>query len=781
MIGRNDSELYMVKNNLQSVELDASFRLIHTPEELHLSLEKFRPHVLLYLSDSDRSGIDTSLNITDSFDDKLPFIIIKTLPDAEEPDLSDNKRVSVCTLKDDTVSLLFLIKDSLKDRIDDQLLEKFDDMVRLAFKRLMIGTGSAHIGIWHLYLDTGVLYWDSRMYELYNVSPEDFSCAFEAWEHCVHPDDIEQAKKELNEAVGGLEGFHTMFRILWPDGQIRYIEAHCEVLKDPDGHPVSMIGANWDITELRNAEIESDENKDKYRLLADNTIDCIWIMDMDLKFLYVNKAIYDLLGYRPEEWVGTNLRDYCAPEDFQTMHGIIVEAIGRLPENKPVTFESYMINRNDEKVPLQIIGKVILDENGVPFRLQGTTRNITEIKVAEKDLAQSEDRYMRLFKTMSQGVIYYNSQGEVISVNPAAERILSMDATGLSSVYFTDPFWDLVNEKGEKIGPDECPVLRAIRSGKGINDVVLGILNAKDRKRRWLNVNIIVEFKDNKKNPFQFYITFEDITSQKQTEKSLARAKLNAELANRAKTEFIASMSHELRTPLNSIIGFSDVLLAGYAGSIDPKKKKYLSNINNSGKHLLSVINGILDIGKIEAGKMDIVYEYIFVKDLIGEMESILKPLADASNVVLHVNMDPGVSYLKADQVKLKQILYNLIGNAIKFSENGGVVCLDISTTEKEMLFKVTDEGIGIKKEDLDRIFEPFTQLDSFLSRKYSGTGLGLSLVRSFLEMQGGTIRVESEPGKGSEFTFTLPLKADQANCGHETQTDTGRGLGIRE
>ncbi len=772
LMGQDDSDMYIIKNNLQSVGINASFRMVHTQNELLSGLQEYKPDVVLYLMCRDDASIDQSLSLTKQFDNELPFIILNEAPDADEFISSKKRGVSGSVLKNNLPGLLFLLKTSLKGNISESFPGEFNNMILQAFRRVNVGISSAGIGTWQLYLDTGALYWDSRMYELYNIAAQDFSGSYEAWSKCVHPDDLERVKAELSDAIEDLRDFHTTFRILWPDGQTRYIEAHCEVQRMPDGQPISLVGVNWDITRQKLTEIESNDNKEKYRLLADNTVDCIWIMDMNLNFLYANKAIYDLLGYRPEEWVGTNLRDNCTPEDFQVMYGTIVETINRLPENKPVIFESSMVNRNGEKVPLQIIGKLILDENGMPFRLQGTTRNLTEKKLAEKDLEEIEYRYMRLFKTMSQGVIYYNSQGEVISVNPAAERILSMDTAGLSSIYFTDPFWDLVNENGEHFGPDECPVLRALRSGKGINDVVLGILNAKDRKRRWLNVNIIVEFKDNEKDPYQFYITFEDITSQKQTEQSLARAKLNAELANRAKTEFIASMSHELRTPLNSIIGFSDVLLAGYTGNIDPKKEKYLSNINNSGKHLLGVINGILDIAKIEAEKMDLNYEYIFVKDLASEMKSILVPLAGERNVVLYVNIDPDVSYLRTDRVKLKQILFNLIGNAIKFSYDGGVVRLDVSITEKEMVFRVIDEGIGMKKEDINRIFEPFIQLDSFLSRKYSGTGLGLSLVRSFLEMQGGTIQVESEPGKGTEFRFTLPLNPVIEGHGFETQND---------
>jgi diguanylate cyclase (GGDEF)-like protein/PAS domain S-box-containing protein len=256
--------------------------------------------------------------------------------------------------------------------------------------------------------------------------------------------------------------------------------------------------------------------------------------------------------------------------------------------------------------------------------------------------------------------------------------------------------------------------------------------------------------------------------------------KINRELeyANQLKSRFIANMSHELRTPLNSIIGFSDVLLDSTFGVLSENQERYIRNIYSSGRHLLELINNVLDIAKIEAGKYEMVYETFLVDDIIGEVINIMKTLAENKFIEIMTSIGEGITTITADRVKLKQILYNLLSNAIKFTPEGGMVKVDVargqnfdkpharSATELEFIrFSVSDTGIGISPEDKERIFDEFEQANASLSGKYGGVGLGLALTKKLVELHGGNITVESNLGEGSTFIFQIPVTSPVAEA----------------
>jgi signal transduction histidine kinase len=246
----------------------------------------------------------------------------------------------------------------------------------------------------------------------------------------------------------------------------------------------------------------------------------------------------------------------------------------------------------------------------------------------------------------------------------------------------------------------------------------------------------------------------EEIVAERTCE--LAKAKEAAESADRLKSAFLATMSHELRTPLNSIIGFSGVLEQELAGPLNEEQKKQLAMVSESAEHLLALINDVLDISKIEAGQLKVEAGPVEVRPLLEKAVRTVKPLAEAKNLALDLEIDPKAETVIADSRRAGQVLLNLLSNAIKFTDEGSVRVR--CTVEGAMVrISVTDTGIGIQKEYLERLFKPFTQIETGLSRKYEGTGLGLSISRRLVNLMGGEITVESEPGRGSTFSFTLP------------------------
>ncbi len=242
-----------------------------------------------------------------------------------------------------------------------------------------------------------------------------------------------------------------------------------------------------------------------------------------------------------------------------------------------------------------------------------------------------------------------------------------------------------------------------------------------------------------------------------QREGELRQINAQLESASQHKSQFLANMSHELRTPLNAILGFSGILLNESIGEItSAERQEFLTNIRTSGRHLLGLINEVLDLSKIEAGKMDIKRETFSLPDVLEAVRQTVEPMATEKGIAVAVTIDPKLSTLTADEVKFKQILINLMGNAIKFTPPAGYVRVEAQARDDWAEFAVTDNGIGIKPEDRDRIFQEFESVE--MPGRRSGTGLGLALAKRFVELHGGKIWLESQVGKGSTFTFVLPL-----------------------
>jgi signal transduction histidine kinase len=231
------------------------------------------------------------------------------------------------------------------------------------------------------------------------------------------------------------------------------------------------------------------------------------------------------------------------------------------------------------------------------------------------------------------------------------------------------------------------------------------------------------------------------------------------EVANKHKSEFLANMSHELRTPLNAIIGFSEVLLERMFGELNEKQDDYLKDIHSSGKHLLTLINDILDLSKVEAGRMELEPSTFDLPSAISNAMTLVRERAHRHGIKLVLGADPNLGEIVADERKLKQILVNLLSNAVKFTPDGGRIDINAHRDADNVVIAVRDTGIGIAREDQDAVFEEFRQVGRNYTNKQEGTGLGLALTRKFVELHGGKIWLDSEPAKGSTFTFTIPIQ----------------------
>jgi PAS domain S-box-containing protein len=373
------------------------------------------------------------------------------------------------------------------------------------------------------------------------------------------------------------------------------------------------------------------------------------------------------------------------------------------------------------------------------------TTDITSVKLRELE-EENKKRLETVLASIISGVVLIDAEtSTIVDANPIAEEMIGLPQEkiiGKSCHHFICPA-----DEGK------CPI-RDLGSKVDRSERVL--INKDGNRVPILKSVVPITISDKK----YFVESFVDLTRIKQAEDNLIHAKITAETANRAKSEFLATMSHELRTPLNSVIGFSDLMIAGNVGEISEKQKKFLGNISMSGKHLLALINNILDISKIEAGKMELSCETFAVAETINEVKQLISPLVEKKGLKTGFSLDEKLVNIYADKIRFKQILFNLASNAIKFTPAGGMITISSQICGEMAQFTVRDTGIGIKAEDQHKLFKPFTQLDSATNRMYEGTGLGLSLVKSFVELHKGKIWFESEIGKGTAFTFEIPLVA---------------------
>jgi PAS domain S-box-containing protein len=366
-----------------------------------------------------------------------------------------------------------------------------------------------------------------------------------------------------------------------------------------------------------------------------------------------------------------------------------------------------------------------------------------------RELWENTDFLRTVFEHLTgYGVIAADFDGNVIAYNEGARRIYGYAPEDIINkknliIFFTKEFIDL--------GGLQMAVDFLISEGSFSYEAEMIRMNGEKFPAK-------IQFtltKDKNGKMIGFIQMIEDLTELKRSEE-LYLDNMRLLIANEAKSEFLAVMSHELRTPLNSIIGFSELLKQG---ELKEKERHYLENVLTSSKNLLGLVNNILDIAKVEAGKMEIAIEKLSLPVMIDEVLIIIRPNAEKRNVIFRKEIDPELNYIEVDKQKFKQILLNLLDNAVKFSKPGGGDVLVSAKKAGDMAkISISDTGIGIKEEDKKKLFKEFVQIDSGLSRNYGGTGLGLAISKKLVELHGGRMIVESKISEGSTFCFLIPL-----------------------
>lgn len=532
----------------------------------------------------------------------------------------------------------------------------------------------------------------------------------------------------------------------WLGGPDTWVSTTKVPIRDRSGRIKGTCGISRDITEHFRADQALRDSEANWRSLVESAPDIITTLDLDYRLQFINR-IPTGVDMEPEDIVGNSIFDFLTPEH----HDGFREACRKVLESAEVA--GYEVQG---KISLNWysswVGPILRDAEIVGFVV--TSTNITDRKQAEMELQESEERFRRAVLNAPLPIMIHAEDGEVILINRTWTDLTGYTLEDMTTVskwlaqansQLNQEIQDHLgqaNQIKERAAPEQYEI--KTKSGKKqvweFSSSLLGV--EPDGKRIIISMAL-------------------DITERLKAQEAMLSAKETAEYASRAKSDFLANMSHELRTPLNAIIGFAEILRDELVGPINDDQKECVNDIRISGQHLLEMINDILDLSKIEAGKMFLQLEEFAIVDAVEEVNTIISSLARQKDIQLTLSC-PQNAMIEADRVKVKQIFYNLLSNAVKFTPEGGKVTTHLNITHSTLQVEVIDTGIGIAEEDRMKLFAPFTQIDTSKSRRFGGTGLGLALTQRLIELHGGEIRVTSDEGKGSTFSFSIPI--DQTN-----------------
>ncbi len=560
------------------------------------------------------------------------------------------------------------------------------------------------------------------------------------------------------------------------DGALYDEEMTITPFANENGEITNFIAVKQDVTERKQAEKAIRESEQQMKALITSLDNVVFELDEQGTYLNIWTADESLLARPKSEVLGKQVLEVLGEEQG----ALLGDGIKRALKNGTPESVEY---------PLDILGgrrwfTARINPIHMPDAPRQTAsvlvRDITELKQVEEALKKSEHAHRTLFENIPIGLYRASADGIFLQANPALVRMFgyqsreSLLGRRIIDLYVHPAYEENFRnemQKGDLLSNFEAEYRRPDGTTFWTEDHVRAVRDENGALLFYEGSLIDITVRKTAETLIQEYTSV--------LEKHVADRTAELVRANRAKDEFFANMSHELRTPLTGILGISEALLMGTQGAINEKQTHYLENILSSGRHLLGLINDILDLAKIESGKIELKAEYVSLSSICESSLVFVKQQAQKKFINVEYSFSGPAPLIFADSKRLKQILINLLNNAVKFTPECGKVKLEVSQDDRagQTWFSVSDSGIGISPENLQKLFQPFEQLDSGLSRQYGGTGLGLNLVKKLVEMHGGQVAVESEPGKGSRFYFNIPI---QTTPGAETKK-AAAGLVLNE
>jgi PAS domain S-box-containing protein len=595
-----------------------------------------------------------------------------------------------------------------------------------------------------------VTYVSPNVERILGYSPEEVVGVPGFWAARVHPDDrgrfLAQARQAFAAEATELE---RDYRFQHKDGTYRWLHARTNIEYDETGAPEALLGYAMDMTEQRSAE---EQNAQLFAF----PLALVFVAGLDGYFKRVSAGYERLLGWTEQELLSRPFFEFVHPQDVEVVGASIQEvAAGRA---EVINQEVRVLCKDGTYRWLLGNYRPVPDEG----LMYGMAVDITQRKRTEVALRESERRTRLILAAAHEAFISMDAYGRIVDWNAEAERVFGWpreEALGrvLSETIVPERYRaDHIRGLDRYLATGEGPLLgrrveiEALRRDGSEFPVELTISPAR------LDGTVV------------FNAFLREVTERKRGEEALHAARVEAERANQAKSEFLSRMSHELRTPLNAILGFSQLLKME---GLEPGQEECVQQIMKGGKHLLDLINEVLEIARIESGRLTFSLEPIVLAEALQEALDLIQPLAAEQGIELKTGEPwPSDRYVEADRQRLKQVLLNLLSNAVKYNRPGGSVtirCMEVPA--EELRIEVTDEGPGIPPEMIDRLFVPFDRLGAE-GTGVEGTGLGLALSQRLTEAMGGTLGVDSVPGRGSTFFIELPLAEAPETSEEETE-----------
>jgi PAS domain S-box-containing protein len=626
-------------------------------------------------------------------------------------------------------------------------------------------------GYWDWDIPNHTEYLSPGFKQMFGYADNELENRPETWQQLMFPEDLPGVLDQFNRHVasGGQEPFYNEVRYRHKDGSTVWVICSGKVIEwDEDGNPLRMIGCHIDISDRKRTEAENQCLRDRMEFLLSSSPAVIYSCEPggDYGATFMSQNVTDLFGYPPEAFTS-------APDFWQNhIHPDDIEQVFANLHQLTTTGQhshQYRFRRQDgQYVWVQDEIRAVRDVYGNVTECIGYWADISDRKQAEQALQESETRFRRVFQSNAVGMIFTNFDGQISDANDCFLEMLGLTRAELEAGTIN---WAAMTPP--EFVQQDIDAINHLRANDSISPWEKAYIH---KDGHWVWVLIGVAMLSSADGSCVCMVV--DISDRKNAEAQLQRTNEELVRATRLKDEFLANMSHELRTPLNAILGLSETLQDGVFGPVNPRQSKSLQTIERSGFHLLSLINDILDVAKIESGKIELDLKPAPILPLCESCLTLVKQQAIQKQIELSFQTSFNLPDLGIDERRIRQVLLNLLNNAIKFTPEGGKVTLSISlppprnSETSTIRFEVTDTGIGIAPEQIDRLFQPFIQIDSALNRQHQGTGLGLVLVKRIVELHGGQVNLTSELGVGSCFSFDLPFNPVENTFSSQTPSN---------